>query len=105
GIDSNTAMWLRDAVLADHLPRLEDLNNPRWFPYRYGQALWAFLADRYGESIAARVMKMRTRGTAIARLTAVTGASADTLSHQWHDAMKRLADRTRVADGTAAADR
>jgi hypothetical protein len=60
-IDHNTAMWLRDAVNADHLPRLEDLNNARWFPYRYGQALWAFLSEKYGESIAAQAMKVRVK--------------------------------------------
>src|SRR6185503_3900519 len=91
-IDANTAMWLRDAVRSDRLPRLEDLNNPRWFPYRYGQALWAHLADRYGESIAARALKLRTRGSAISRLAAVTGTSADALSAEWRDAMKRMAD-------------
>lgn len=91
-IDSNTAMWLRDAVRSDHLPRLEDLNNPRWFPYRYGQALWAYLAEQYGESIAARAMKVRTRGTAIRRLATATGTSAEVLSKEWREAMKRLAD-------------
>jgi len=93
-IDSNTAMWLRDAVNADRLPRLADLNNPRWFPYRYGQALWAHLTERYGESISARALKVRTKGSAIARLTAVTGANAETLSRDWRHAMQQLADTT-----------
>jgi Tol biopolymer transport system component len=98
-IDSNTAMWLRDAVNGGRLPRLEDLNNPRWFPYRYGQALWAYLADRYGESIAARALKVRVKGGgAIARLTAVTGAKADELSSGWRDAMKQLAADTTHAE-------
>ncbi len=99
-IDHNTAMWLRDAVNADHLPRLEDLNNARWFPYRYGQALWAFLAEKYGESIAARAMKARVKGNAIARLSAVTGAKADELSHGWREAMTRLAADTTRAEMT-----
>jgi len=90
-IDHNTAMWLRDAVMSDHFPRLEDLNNARWFPYRYGQALWAYLAEKYGESIAAQTMKARVKGNAIARLSKVTGATPDELSEGWHEAMKRLA--------------
>ena len=101
-IDSNTAMWLRDAVHQEHLPRLEDLNNPKWFPYRYGQALWTHLADQYGASIAARALKIRSRGTAISRLTEITGASADTLTRDWHDAMRQLADAApRVEAGSA----
>ena len=99
-IDHNTAMWLRDAVNADHLPRLEDLNNARWFPYRYGQALWAFLSEKYGESIAAQAMKVRVKGNAIARLSAVTGDSSEELSRGWRDAMTRLAKETTRAEMT-----
>src|SRR4051812_9598996 len=47
-VDTNTAMWLRDAVRVERLPSLEELDNPRWFPYRYGQALWAYLSGRFG---------------------------------------------------------
>ena len=101
-IDTNTAMWLRDAVNADRLPRLEDLNNPRWFPYRYGQALWAYLAERYGESIAARAMKIRVKGNAIARLAAATGDTPDELSRGWREAMTRLAASTTHGEMTPA---
>jgi WD40-like Beta Propeller Repeat len=101
-IDANTAMWVRDAVNADRLPRLEDLNNPRWFPYRYGQALWTYLAERYGESIAARAMKIRAKGNAIARLAAATGDTADELSRGWREAMTRLAADTTRGEMTAA---
>src|SRR5262249_5505446 len=79
-IDAHTSMWVRDAVNSERLPRLEDLNNPRWFPYRYGQALWAYLAERFGENVAARALTVRTKGNAIARLAAATGATADDLS-------------------------
>jgi len=93
-IDTNTAMWLRDSVRNDRLPRLQDLDNPRWFPYRYGQALWAFLSEKYGESISARALKLRTRGGAINRLANVTATSADDLSREWREAMKRMSDAT-----------
>jgi hypothetical protein len=93
-IDTNTAMWLRDSVRNDRLPRLQDLDNPRFFPYRYGQALWAFLSEKYGETISARALKLRTRGGAINRLATVTGAPADVLSREWREAMTRLSDAT-----------
>ena len=32
--------------------RFVSLHDPRWFPYRFGQALWAFLADAFGEDVA-----------------------------------------------------
>src|SRR5687768_9957585 len=39
--DSNTAMWLRDAARRNDIPTIKQLTtDPRYFPYRYGQALW-----------------------------------------------------------------
>ena len=51
GIDSHTAMWMRDAVMRDDVPSLKDLRNPQYFPYRYGQAFWAFLTGLKGDDI------------------------------------------------------
>src|SRR5262249_8534946 len=34
--DPNTAMWLRDAVQRNALPQIRDLDNPKYFPYRWG---------------------------------------------------------------------
>lgn len=51
-VDALTAMWMRDAVLNDDVPSLKDLSNPgKYFPYRYGQAFWAFLTGLYGDDI------------------------------------------------------
>ncbi len=35
---THTLMWVRDAALYDRLPTLEQLDDPRYFPYRYGHA-------------------------------------------------------------------
>src|SRR6476619_6190382 len=48
-VDPNTAMWMREAARREKLPAIKDLDNPRYFPYRYGQALWAFIGGRYGD--------------------------------------------------------
>src|SRR5262249_39345340 len=46
-VDTQTAVWMRDAALSDRLPTISDLNNPRaFFPYRYGQSLFAYLGQR-----------------------------------------------------------
>src|SRR4051812_45199278 len=50
GLDTNTRMWLRDASATRPLPTLAQLDNPKWSPYRFGQALWVFLAEQYGEA-------------------------------------------------------
>ena len=60
-VDTNTAMWLRDAVRRERLPTLKQLDDPRWFPYRYGQALWAFLSERFGDDLAARALASKAK--------------------------------------------
>src|SRR3954466_16296595 len=42
-VDPNTAMWLRDAARKEKLPSIDDLDNPKYFPYRWGQAFWAYV--------------------------------------------------------------
>ena len=61
-IDPNTAMWLRDAAEQHKLPRIDQLSDPKWFPYRYGQALWAYLAGRFGEDVVAKCLKSPVEG-------------------------------------------
>lgn len=89
-VDTNTAMWLRDAVRRERLPSLEQLDDPRWFPYRYGQALWAFLSARFGDDLAARALASKAKGGAIGRLVATTGVDAATLTRDWHAALRSM---------------
>src|SRR5688572_26110264 len=50
-VDAHTAMWMRDAARQKKLPSVSDLGSSRYFPYRYGQALWAYIAGRYGDKV------------------------------------------------------
>ena len=45
-VDANTAMWVREAASREAMPTVDDLNNPNFFPYRYGHAFWAYVAGR-----------------------------------------------------------
>jgi len=89
-LDTNTEMWLRDAVDQDRLPTLAQLDSPKWFPYRYGQALWVYLSGRFGERLAARALASDAKGGAIGRLTQATGVDAETLSRDWHASLKAM---------------
>lgn len=55
--DPFTAMWLRDAVANDDVPSFKKLDDPKYFPYRYGQAFWAFLTSKYGDEVIAPLFK------------------------------------------------
>ncbi|HWA58473.1 MAG TPA: DPP IV N-terminal domain-containing protein [Gemmatimonadales bacterium] len=58
GVDPNTAMWLRDAAIEGKIPTIHQLeNDPRIFPYRYGQALLAFIGQRWGDEAIGAIMQ------------------------------------------------
>jgi hypothetical protein len=60
--DPLTAMWLRDATLRNKLPTIKQLTtDPRFFPYRYGQALWAYIGGRYGDRAVVDVYRAALR--------------------------------------------
>ena len=44
-----TSLWLRDAAIEGRLPNIVDLEDPRYFPYRFGHAFWAYIGGRYGD--------------------------------------------------------
>jgi hypothetical protein len=49
-IDAHTAMWLRDGALNGRVPTLEQITyDPRFFPYRWGHAFWAYVGGRWGD--------------------------------------------------------
>jgi hypothetical protein len=57
--DSHTAMWMRDAVQNDDIPTIEDLvtKQYKYFPYRWGQAFWAYTTATYGDDIIRPLFK------------------------------------------------
>src|SRR4030095_7305129 len=54
------------------------------FPYRYGQALWVYLATRFGDDVVAKSLRSKAPGGAIGAIVAVTGVDAAPLSSAWH---------------------
>jgi hypothetical protein len=98
--DPLTAMWLRDAVQRDDLPTLKQLStDPRYFPYRYGQAFWAWFAGLFGDAAVERVYRTALRAGWEQALRTVTGRTSDSLSTAWHRDIRAmyqplLADRT-----------
>src|SRR6266545_2261251 len=60
-VDSNTAMWLRDAARKEPLPSIKDLDNPKYFPYRWGQAFWAYVGGRWGDQVVRDMLSTAAR--------------------------------------------
>ena len=94
--DPQTAMWLRDAAYEDHLPGLANLDDPRYFPYRFGHAFWAYLTGRFGDSIINKVMdEVGLPQGGIGSIEAVekaTGVDEKSLSDAWKKSIRETFD-------------
>lgn len=81
--DAQTAMWMRDAVLNGQVPSIKQLNNPQYFPYRWGQALWAYLTGKYGDEVIKPLFTTTATYGLPNAVAAVLGTSLDSLSSDW----------------------
>ncbi|MCG3119366.1 MAG: Protein TolB [bacterium] len=92
--DPNTAMWMRDAVKSEKkLPSLRQLENPRYFPYRYGQALLAYIAGRWGDDKIGDLLKQAGKaGNLDHAIRQVLHVGPDTLTNDWHKALHEAYD-------------
>jgi Tol biopolymer transport system component len=89
-VDSHTSMWMRDAAQREKLPTIHQLGSARYFPYRYGEALWAYLAGRFGDDIFRQMLtQIGPRSNDVETLLqAVLKLDEKTLSKQWHAALR-----------------
>ncbi len=90
-----TAMWLRDAVIEDRLPEIKDLDDPSYFPYRFGHAFWAYVAGRWGDAMVGTILislGSSEGGPAGAdpldAIEIATGSEIKALSGEWHEAIR-----------------
>ena len=84
--DPETSMWLRDAVRSDLLPHREQDAARKFSPYRYGHALWAYLAGRFGDRVMADVLREGRSGAIAQRIRNVTGIELQRLFESWRAA-------------------
>jgi Tol biopolymer transport system component len=94
-IDPNTAMWLRDAMREkdgkDSLPSINDLDDPKYFPYRWGQAFWAYVAGRYGDDAIRRMLAIGAAagGDTNVAIDKVLGVKTQQLSAEWQESIRQ----------------
>jgi hypothetical protein len=95
-----TAMWLRDAYRMEDFPTIKDLTRGgKYFPYRFGQGLWAYIGGTYGDDAVVQVFRRAIRIGFQPAIEQVLGVDHDSLSAQWKRAVERqyrplLVDRT-----------
>jgi Tol biopolymer transport system component len=90
-IRAETAMWLRDASLEGKLPTIEQmtLDPYEYFPYRFGHALWSYVAERWGDEAVGAILKATLAGGIEPAFRRTIGLTLDQLSDQWRDAVQK----------------
>jgi Tol biopolymer transport system component len=108
-IDPHTAMWLRDAVLTGNLPDHDQLNrDPSFFPYRWGQALWAYVGGRWGDPTIGQILRLVGQGLPYPdAFERVLLADLEDVIADWHVAIRRsylpmLPDRAEAREAARA---
>lgn len=110
-VDANTAMWMRDAVLNKDIPTLNDLTtNSKYFPYRYGQAFWAFIGSTYGDSTIFPFFKSTAKYGYEMAIRRTFGYDEKTLSTLWKSSLENtykpyLKDTTQTPIGNKVIDK
>ena len=92
-VDSHTAMWIRDAAQQGKLPTIRQLAGSKYFPYRWGQAFWAYTAGRWGDPIVGQLLDAAIRqGDPEAALKRVLNIDPKELSKDWQESIHAAYD-------------
>ncbi|HSA96905.1 MAG TPA: peptidase S9, partial [Acidobacteriota bacterium] len=106
-VDPNTAMWMRDAVRRKAIPQIKKLDNSyKYFPYRWGHALWSYITGRWGDEVVGKMMKSVGRaGDYEVILESILGLKLKQLSADWAKSLETaylpLVEKTQAADKIA----
>ncbi|MFW5943672.1 MAG: tolB protein precursor [Bacteroidota bacterium] len=89
--DDKTAMWMRDAILQDDIPSIEDMTRKpnEYFPYRYGHAFWSFITGVWGDAMIEPVLLATAKYGLDRAVNNLFGMTTDSLSNLWEKSVKK----------------
>jgi WD40 repeat protein len=89
GWDTNSDMYVRDAIMnseLDPLPRLDG-----YFAYRGGQSVWDYISEQYGrEKIGEIMQKMRLTRSVEGAFKDAMGLSLKDMNTRWQSTLKKV---------------
>jgi Tol biopolymer transport system component len=90
-IDPLTAMWIRDATVHDRLPDIRKLTrDPRYFPYRYGEALMAYIGGRFGDDAVIRYFLAAGTSDPETAFERSLGINAKQIFTDWNESAREM---------------
>jgi Tol biopolymer transport system component len=88
GWDKNTDMFIRDAAISEYLPDVQNLDN--YFAYRGGQAVFHYIAEKYGEQkIGELINKVKGAGSVEEGFKSSIGLSLEEFNERWKKDVKK----------------
>jgi len=100
-----TTTWVRDAVVNGNLPTVKQMTDQpdKYFPYRYGEALWRYIGERWGDAVIGEILQSSTTVGIERAFQRELGLTLDQVSDQWREATRQqylpeLANMQRVRD-------
>src|SRR6266550_778107 len=84
-----TTTWVRDAVVNGNLPTIEQMTErpDKYFPYRYGEALWEYVGQRWGDAAIGEILQNATTLGIARAFQRQLGLTLHELSDDWREAM------------------
>ncbi|HUQ89305.1 MAG TPA: BamA/TamA family outer membrane protein [Vicinamibacterales bacterium] len=87
-LDTDSSLWLRDAVLSDQIPAKQRQAASELSPYLYGHAFWSYLGKRFGDQVVEKALKPARKQRRLKdRMRYATGEDLDALYDAWRVAV------------------
>jgi hypothetical protein len=86
-----TDSWMRDAALNGTIPTIKQLTDEpdKYFPYRYGHSLWAYIGARWGDDAVGQILRATPSQGVEKAIVRQTGESLDELGARWKEYLQR----------------
>jgi Tol biopolymer transport system component len=90
-IDPLTSMWIRDATVHNKMPDIRQLTrDTRYFPYRYGESVMAYIGGRFGDDAVIRYFLAAGTSGIEGGVDRALGISAKQLFIDWRESAREL---------------
>ncbi|MTI86407.1 MAG: hypothetical protein FH748_00405 [Balneolaceae bacterium] len=87
GWDTNTDMFIRDAVINNFLPDIQFLGG--YFAYRGGQSVWNYIEEEYGRPKIAEILgRIKNSRSIEVGFSQSLGLTIEELSENWENALQ-----------------
>lgn len=85
-----TTTWVRSAIANGTFPSIKQMTDQpdKYFPYRYGEALWRYIGARWGDAAIGEILQNVTTNGIERGFQRELGVTLDQLSDQWLEATR-----------------